>query len=129
MTNYQQKITFGELRAAGVRDVLVYCRTIVAAMSKSPPMAGLTTRQYVGHRARLRLYRLRQARRGGAAEVFARRHVYWLKGFKPRPKQQLDQRTALADQCLPLAEADVRPPRRIPSGHQAPTQIEFSEQF
>jgi hypothetical protein len=43
MTNYQQKITFGELRAAGVRDVLVYCRTIVAAMSKSPPMAGLTT--------------------------------------------------------------------------------------
>ena len=24
----------------------------------------------------------------------------------------LDQRTALADQCLPSAEADVRPPRR-----------------
>ena len=25
---------------------------------------------------------------------------------------QLDQRTALPDQCLPSAEADVRPPRR-----------------
>lgn len=26
MTTYPQKITFGELRASGVRDVLVYCR-------------------------------------------------------------------------------------------------------
>lgn len=26
MTAYPQKITFGELRAAGVRDVLVCCR-------------------------------------------------------------------------------------------------------
>ncbi|MGX9432003.1 MULTISPECIES: hypothetical protein [Bradyrhizobium] len=26
MTSYPQKITFGELRAAGVRDVLIYCR-------------------------------------------------------------------------------------------------------
>ena len=25
MTTYPQKITFGELRASGVRDVLVYC--------------------------------------------------------------------------------------------------------
>ena len=26
MTAYQQKITFGELRETGVRNVLVYCR-------------------------------------------------------------------------------------------------------
>ncbi len=26
MTTYQQKISFGELRAVGVRDVLIYCR-------------------------------------------------------------------------------------------------------
>jgi hypothetical protein len=26
MTTYPQKITFGELRASGVRDVLIYCR-------------------------------------------------------------------------------------------------------
>jgi hypothetical protein len=26
MTTYPQKITFGELRAYGVRDVLIYCR-------------------------------------------------------------------------------------------------------
>jgi len=25
MTTYSQKITFGEMRASGVRDVLVYC--------------------------------------------------------------------------------------------------------
>jgi len=26
MTTYQQKITFGEMRASGERDVLIYCR-------------------------------------------------------------------------------------------------------
>jgi hypothetical protein len=26
MTPYPTKITFGELRASGVRDVLIYCR-------------------------------------------------------------------------------------------------------
>ena len=26
MTTFPQKITFGELRASGVRDVLIYCR-------------------------------------------------------------------------------------------------------
>jgi hypothetical protein len=26
MTSYPQKITFGELRASGVREVLIYCR-------------------------------------------------------------------------------------------------------
>jgi hypothetical protein len=25
MTTYTQKITFGEMRASGVRDVLIYC--------------------------------------------------------------------------------------------------------
>ena len=31
MTSYPEKITFGEMRTSGVRDVLVYCRDIVAA--------------------------------------------------------------------------------------------------
>jgi hypothetical protein len=26
MTTYQQKITFAQMRASGVRDVLIYCR-------------------------------------------------------------------------------------------------------
>ena len=26
MTTYPEKITFGEMRASGVRDVLIYCR-------------------------------------------------------------------------------------------------------
>lgn len=26
MTTHQQKITFGEMRASGVRDVVIYCR-------------------------------------------------------------------------------------------------------
>jgi hypothetical protein len=26
MTTYETKITFGKIRASGVRDVLVYCR-------------------------------------------------------------------------------------------------------
>ena len=28
MTTYPQKITFGEMRDSGVRDVLVYCRDV-----------------------------------------------------------------------------------------------------
>ena len=37
---------------------------------------------------------------------------------------QLDQRTALADQCLPSAEADVRPPRRK-SGFDPVREVSF----
>jgi len=33
MTTYPQKITFGQLRASGVRDVLVYCRDHSAAIT------------------------------------------------------------------------------------------------
>ena len=41
MTLYPQKITFGEMRASGVRDVLVYCRDHDAATtSRSAPTAG-----------------------------------------------------------------------------------------
>ena len=41
MTLYPQKITFGEMRASRVRDVLVYCRDHNAATtSRSAPTAG-----------------------------------------------------------------------------------------
>ena len=34
MTTYQQKITFGEMRDSGVRDVLVYCRDVGCSILK-----------------------------------------------------------------------------------------------
>ena len=34
MTTYQQKITFGEMRDSGVRDVLIYCRDAAAAIRR-----------------------------------------------------------------------------------------------
>ena len=41
MTTYQEKITFGEMRASDVRDVLIYCRIITAAIRRrSTPTAG-----------------------------------------------------------------------------------------
>jgi hypothetical protein len=46
MITYPQKITFGELRASGVRDVLVYCRDhrcshhTAAITSRSAPTNG-----------------------------------------------------------------------------------------
>jgi hypothetical protein len=44
MTATPSKITFGEMRASGVRDVLIYCRDHSAATtSKSAPTAGRTT--------------------------------------------------------------------------------------
>jgi hypothetical protein len=33
-TTYPQKITFGELRKSGVRDVLVYCRDQVVTLKQ-----------------------------------------------------------------------------------------------
>jgi hypothetical protein len=36
MTTYPQKITFGELRASGIRDVLVYCRDHRCSHKGSP---------------------------------------------------------------------------------------------
>ena len=35
MTTYTQKITFGEMRDSGVRDVLVYCRDVGCSHSKT----------------------------------------------------------------------------------------------
>jgi hypothetical protein len=39
MTTHPQKITFGEMRASGVRDVLIYCRDhrLPATTSRSAP--------------------------------------------------------------------------------------------
>ena len=43
MTTYQQKITFGEMRKSGVRDVLIFAATIDAVTTSKPtPTAGLT---------------------------------------------------------------------------------------
>ena len=75
MTLYPQKITFGEMRASGVRDVLVYCRDhrcshhIRISADRWPDHFRLSDIE-----ARFRLHRLRQARRGSAAEVFAGPH-------------------------------------------------------
>jgi hypothetical protein len=33
MTTYPQKITFGEMRVSGVRDVLIYCRITAASFA------------------------------------------------------------------------------------------------
>jgi len=71
MTTHPQKITFGKnakMRASGVRDVLIHCRIIAAITSRSVPTAGRITLR-CGYRTRLRLHRLRQARRGSAAKV------------------------------------------------------------
>jgi hypothetical protein len=64
MTTYPQKINFGEMRASGVRGVLIYCRDHRCShhVEISADLAGLRTA--VRHRAGLRLHRLRQARRG-----------------------------------------------------------------
>jgi hypothetical protein len=66
MTTYQQKITFGEMRESGVRDVLIYCRDHHVETNADGPA--------LRHRTELHLYALRQKGRGGAAEVFARAH-------------------------------------------------------
>ena len=101
MTAYPQKITFGELRASGVRDVLVYCRdyrcshhieisadrrpdqvrlSTSTPASSAPPAAsaarrcGQSFRRPHGHRlgaAPLQLHRALPALEGGAAAVRA----------------------------------------------------------
>ena len=70
MTTYQQKITFGEMRESGVRDVLIYCRDHRCSHHVETNADGPALR----HRTELHLYALRQKGRGGAAEVFARAH-------------------------------------------------------
>jgi hypothetical protein len=62
-------ITFGELRASGVNEVRIYCRDLIHTHHVTLSADRWPNRQAVGHRARLRLQRQRQARRGRAAEV------------------------------------------------------------
>ena len=38
MTTYQQKITFGEMRESGVRDVLIYAAITAAAITSKPTL-------------------------------------------------------------------------------------------
>jgi hypothetical protein len=82
---YPQKITFGELRESGVRDVLIYCRDYHCSHSTEDlrgPLAG--SRPTLGHRTALRLHRLRQTRRGNAGEVSAGSHGHWLMPWSAR---------------------------------------------
>ena len=64
MITYPQKITFGELRASGVRDLLVYCRDhrcshhTAAITSRSAPTMARSCAA-VGHRTGFCLHRLR----------------------------------------------------------------------
>ena len=79
MTTIPQKITFGEMRESGVRDVLIYCRDhhcshYVETNADGWPDHVRTLR----HRTKLHLYTLRQARRGAAARVSAGPHGHRL---------------------------------------------------
>jgi len=38
VTPYPQKITFAEMRASGIRNMLIYCRDVAATTSGSTPM-------------------------------------------------------------------------------------------
>ena len=75
MTDHRPKITFGEMRSSGVRDVLVYCRDhhcshhIRISADFWPDHLRLSDIE-----TKLHLYTLRQARRGRAAEVLAGQH-------------------------------------------------------
>ncbi|MEI9922595.1 MAG: hypothetical protein WDN50_02510 [Bradyrhizobium sp.] len=62
------KITFGEMRESGVRDVLIYCRDHRCSHHVETNADGSDGRASFRHRAAFYLHRLRQARRGGAAE-------------------------------------------------------------
>ena len=74
MTAYSTKITFGEMRDSGVRDVLIYCRGHRCSRHIEISADGWTDDgKAVGHRAGLRLHQVRPAWRRGAAEVSARR--------------------------------------------------------
>ena len=68
MTANPQKITFGEMRASGIRDVLIYCRDHHCSHHMEIS-AGRWGDQVRLSDVRLRLQRLRQARLGRAAEV------------------------------------------------------------
>lgn len=56
MTTNPQKITFGEMRASGVRDVLIYCRDHRCSHHVETNADGPALR----HRTELHLYALRQ---------------------------------------------------------------------
>jgi hypothetical protein len=61
-TDHPQKITFGEMRESGVRDVLVYCRDHHCSQDQRRLLAGPPSP--VRHRGQVRVPGLRQARRG-----------------------------------------------------------------
>ena len=78
---YQQKSTFGDMRASGVRDVLSYCRDHRCSHHVETSADGLGRRRpAVRHRAGLRLHRLRSPWCRAAAEVFAGADGDWLDG-------------------------------------------------
>ena len=62
-TDHPQKITFGEMREAGVRDVLVYCRDHHCSHCvRIAPTSGRTTFRLSDIEDRVRVPGLRQAR-------------------------------------------------------------------
>jgi hypothetical protein len=83
MLTYQPKITFGDVRASCVRDVLVYCRDHRCSHDIT-----VSAERWPDHVRRLsdiepEFVCIACGKRG--AEV--RPLSYRLKGFKPRPKQ------------------------------------------
>jgi hypothetical protein len=82
MTTYTQKITFDEMRASGVRDVLIYCRD-----HRCGHRITISANRWAG----LRLLRLRQARRRHSGRSF--------RGGKPMKitKEDLDALARLTE--------------------------------
>jgi hypothetical protein len=79
MTTTPQKITFGEMRESGVRDVLIYCRDHRCSHHVETNADGWTDScAAVGYRAAFHRYTLRQKGRGRAAQVLAYAHGDWL---------------------------------------------------
>ena len=69
MVAYQQKITFGELRDSGVRDVLTVATIAARTMSRQMPMARLTNIRLSDIEPKFICTRCGRARRRHPAEV------------------------------------------------------------
>ena len=72
MTTYQQKITFGEMRESGVRDVLIYCRDHRCSHHVETNADGWPDDVRLSDiEPKLHLHQVRQAWRGYQAELSA----------------------------------------------------------
>jgi len=112
MTTYTQKITFGEMRESGVRDVLIYCRDHRCSHNVETNADGWADDVRLSD-IEPNLYTLRQAWRESAAEVFAGAHGHGLAspaqplGFRHQsltkgtlPAREREQQNSFGDRLL-----------------------------